>query len=522
MKYLHLLLIAALSLNAHFGFIVPNAGGRTADFMLSEDLKPERNVDVGLLKDAKLFLRDSEGKDTPLTLKREENVFKLDLPGKGNRIVFGSANLGISPSGRGPKPFLLLYYPKAIIGDLTGAAATVGGDTAVELVPQGKPGHTRFQLLGRGKPLADTEIVVILPTGKEQRVKTDATGVTPEFAQTGRFAAWARFWENTAGTHEGKPYEQQRHYAMLVFDAFPTATSYSVLPEATSSFGAVASNGFLYVYGGHIAPTHNYSTASVSGKFGRMNLETKQWQSLPAGPGLQGMNLAAYNGKVIRVGGMAPRNAPGTKQDIHSVSDVAVFDPAASAWKALPSLPEPRSSHDVAVIGDQLIVTGGWILKGSTDSAWSETTLTLNLADPKATWQSHPQPFQRRAFITAVHDGKVYALGGITKAGSVSGDVDVFDPATNAWTKAPALPGQATTNFAPAAATNNNQLYVSLADGSLIRLNIEAKRWEEVAKTTPRLAHRMVSHTNQLLIIGGADKGKNLDLIEAVTVDPGL
>ncbi|MBM3759270.1 MAG: hypothetical protein FJW36_03375 [Acidobacteria bacterium] len=518
MKLIHLLLIAALGLQAHFGFVVPHAGGRSADFILSEDLKPERYVNVDLIKEAKLFVRDAAGNDTALTLVRDANIFRLEVPGKGDRIIHGTANLGISPNGRGPKPFLLLYYLKTILGNLTGQAATIGGNAVVELVPHGTPGNLKFQLISRGKPLADAEVAVVLPNGQEKRVKTDSTGTTPAFTETGRFAAWARFWEPGTGEHNGKPYEQLRHYAMLVFDAFPKPSNFTTLPEPTSSFGAVTQNGWLYVYGGHISPTHNYSTASVSGKFSRLNLETKQWQSLPSGPALQGMNLAAHNGKVYRVGGMAPRNAPGTKQDIHSIHDVSVFDPTTNTWTNLTPLPQPRSSHDVAIIDNQLIVTGGWLLKGAESTTWSNTTLTLDLSRPDAQWQSVSQPFARRAFITAVHNNKMYVLGGITEAGAVSADVNIFDPKTSTWSKGTPLPGQATTNFAPAAAVLANQLYVSLADGSLIRWNEALNRWVDVAKSAPRLAHRMVADSGRLLIIGGAEKGKNLDLVEEVSL----
>lgn len=60
------------------------------------------------------------------------------------------------------------------------------------------------------------------------------------------------------------------------------------LPEATSSFGAVESGGFPYVYGGHVRPTHNYYDEAVSGRFHRLNLATGAWQELAgrtAGPG---------------------------------------------------------------------------------------------------------------------------------------------------------------------------------------------------------------------------------------------
>ena len=66
---------------------------------------------------------------------------------------------------------------------------------------------------------------------------------------------------------------------------------YPKLPEATSSFGGVGLDGYLYVYGGHIAPTHHYDKLAVSGKFNRLKLDGgTPWQTLESGPALQGMN----------------------------------------------------------------------------------------------------------------------------------------------------------------------------------------------------------------------------------------
>src|SRR6185312_2703718 len=101
----------------------------------------------------------------------------------------------------------------------------------------------------------------------------------------------------------------------------------------------VVSNGWLYVYGGHIAHTHVYSTAAVSGRFERLNLAdtntNRKWEALPGGPALQGLNLVAYDGKIYRVGGMGPRNQPREKQETFSVADCARFDPATKQWEPL-------------------------------------------------------------------------------------------------------------------------------------------------------------------------------------------
>ena len=77
------------------------------------------------------------------------------------------------------------------------------------------------------------------------------------------------------------------------------STAYPPMPEAFSSFGAAVADGYVYVYGGHIAKTHTYSTEAVTGKFRRLHL-TKAgaaWEELPTGPALQGLALVALVGE---------------------------------------------------------------------------------------------------------------------------------------------------------------------------------------------------------------------------------
>ena len=73
--------------------------------------------------------------------------------------------------------------------------------------------------------------------------------------------------------------------------------------------------------------------------------------------------------------------------------------------------------------------------------------------------------------------------------------------------------------FAPAAGVHQGQIFASLADGSLMRLDTRESAWVKAGSTTPRVAHRLASDGNAILLIGGAAKGKNLDLVEAVSVD---
>ena len=93
----------------------------------------------------------------------------------------------------------------------------------------------------------------------------------------------------------------------------------------------------------------------------------------------------------------------------------------------------------------------------------------------------------------------------------------------NTWTTGPDLPGGEEDSFAPAAFVHGGNLYVSLADGNPYRLSASKQEWEKSGKTTPRIAHRLASGAEGILVIGGAANGRNSDLIESIAeVTPGI
>ncbi|HEV8059454.1 MAG TPA: hypothetical protein VGP68_06260 [Gemmataceae bacterium] len=311
-------------------------------------------------------------------------------------------------------------------------------------------------------------------------------------------------------------------YAVLPAQASPRAKEapFPPLPVAVSSFGAAVADGWLYVYGGHSGKTHEYSTEAVAGTFYRLNLaDPRAWEALPGGPKLQGLALVAYKGKIYRVGGMQPRNAPGAEADNYSVATCACFNPAAKSWTNLPDMPAGRSSHDAAVVGSKLVVVGGWDMKGGDKTPeWHSTALVLDLENQPLRWETVKQPFERRSLTATALDDKVFVIGGIDDEDSIALKVDIYDPAKNAWTAGIPLPGPKANGFSPASCLAGGQLYVSTADGKVNRLAADGKVWQEVGKLKqPRMVHRMLAaNDNQLVVVGGASKGGNVASTETV------
>jgi hypothetical protein len=64
----------------------------------------------------------------------------------------------------------------------------------------------------------------------------------------------------------------------------------------------------------------------------------------------------------------------------------------------------------------------------------------------------------------------------------------------------------------------DGRLLVSVADGSLLALDDEARAWRTVARTSPRIVHRMVPAEAGVILVGGAAGKDNLDRVEWVAL----
>jgi len=306
-----------------------------------------------------------------------------------------------------------------------------------------------------------------------------------------------------------------------------TASPWPPLPVGVSSLGAVAADGYLYVYGGHAGKTHSYDTQSVLGTFHRLPLQPNSaaegrstWESLPGGTRLQGMNLVAYQGKIIRVGGMEPRNEPGTPANNVSVATVVQYDPVKKTWSDLPALPQPRSSHDVVVVGSQLFVFGGWAMRGAGQKPeWHQEGLVLDLNHVESGWKALSQPFQKRALTMVALGSKVYVLGGLTAEGAER-TVNIYDTKKQSWSEGPAIPGSERVGFSPAAAVLQDRLILNTSAGLVARLTTDGQAWEKVGQAKiKRMVARLLPHgTDQVILVGGASSGGNVAEVEVFRI----
>jgi hypothetical protein len=295
------------------------------------------------------------------------------------------------------------------------------------------------------------------------------------------------------------------------------APALAPMPEAVTSFGAVSHQGWLYVCGGHKGERHEYSAPMVSGAFHRLRLsEGSRWEPLPATTPAQGAPLAAHGNYIYRVGGMAARNQPGEKSDLHSHATVSRYNIQQGSWENFVPLPEPRSSHDALVLEDTLYVAGGWTLAGaSSKGVWLNTLLKLNLRSPNPRWEILTQPFQRRALALAGVGDRLFCLGGMDSTGSTLLSVDILNTQSGTWSQGPDLPPGPMKGFGCSAIAQAGRIYFSGMKGELHSLDPAGSAWTPAGNLQhPRFFHRLVpAGTLQLVAAGGEDsEGKRNDL----------
>jgi N-acetylneuraminic acid mutarotase len=273
-------------------------------------------------------------------------------------------------------------------------------------------------------------------------------------------------------------------------EAAPTTqvfeSSVALMPRAVTSFGAAALHGTVYAYGGYSGVPHAYNREGQSGELWKLDPGAQSFELLATTEPTQGAVLVSINNELIRAGGMRARNAAGQPDDIHSLDEVAAFSPETRTWRPLMALPNGRSSHAAAVIGQTMYVVG-------------DSMLALDLYNG---WRSLPQPFQRRALAAANLDGKLVVLGGIDADGNLSREVHAFDPEATGWMRIADFPADA---FGVAASSDGDTLYASARDGQLYALSDVGGAWKPVSRLVfPRFFHQLVQvGPSELLALGG-------------------
>ncbi len=202
------------------------------------------------------------------------------------------------------------------------------------------------------------------------------------------------------------------HFPWLVRDE-DSKVQFGALPYSITSFGAATDGKALYVYGGHMGDAHSYAFEEQSNKLLRLalNEDKHEWKEIATGTRVQGTAMVAYRDELIVVGGFQARNKAGEPKDLHSMADVRAYNTQSNTWSELPALPEPRSSHDAAIVGSTIYVVGGWNMAGDAETTWHKTSWKMDLSKSDRKWEAvAAPPFERRALAAIEHQGKLVVV----------------------------------------------------------------------------------------------------------------
>ncbi|MBI3971961.1 MAG: kelch-like protein [Chloroflexi bacterium] len=230
----------------------------------------------------------------------------------------------------------------------------------------------------------------------------------------------------------GYPSTRRTVNTVQVYDPGRDAWDYAPpLPVPTHHTVAAAVGGTLYVIGGEISPTAFAAQDTFVNTVYALDPAMGEWSPrAPMPTARSAMAVGVIDGRIYVAGGRPPRG-----------NDFAIYDPAADAWTVLPVLPTARNHLAAAAIGGKLYVAGGRFGGG----VGSEMTAALEIFDPQTnTWAAAAPLPQPRAGINGIAaNGCFFVFGGEGNNAHPQGvfpDVDLYDPAADAWHALAPLP----------------------------------------------------------------------------------
>ncbi len=214
------------------------------------------------------------------------------------------------------------------------------------------------------------------------------------------------------------------------------------LPSTMLEPAAAVVGGELYVFGGFTTTerAHEYPATTRVAIYDPV---ADRWRDAPGMPEpVTHANGVVVGREVWSAGGFVGDD-PGV-----AVARVRRFDTIRQRWRDGPPLPEPVAGGTLALVGRTLHYVGGFAADRDTvvPTHWAldlEAPAGMG-ADGAARWRPRaPMHVARGHLASAVVDGRLFAIGGQTRHDTDPvdlADVEVYDPATDAWTAVASLP----------------------------------------------------------------------------------
>jgi len=204
-------------------------------------------------------------------------------------------------------------------------------------------------------------------------------------------------------------------------------------------------NGKLYSFGGFDSQKPGLLPIKRSYVY---NPKTNSWSPIaslpytPNGSNFGGVTHAgiATDGTDIYLAGGVTANSAGTGS-IEGTKQVWKYIVSQNSYIKMPDLPVDIGSGQLEFLNGELHYFGGFSLDREVDLA---THYVLNLSNLADGWKSlAPLPHPRQHAGSTVFGGKIYSIGGQIGENNTlvaQKDVNVYDPATDTWTRVADMP----------------------------------------------------------------------------------
>jgi N-acetylneuraminic acid mutarotase len=231
------------------------------------------------------------------------------------------------------------------------------------------------------------------------------------------------------------------------------------IPEPISHAPVVVDGTTLYVLGGFVGDNPGPSSKHVW----KLDTLTNTWSAGPDLPGGRGGAGAARVGRNIHYFGGATRSA-GVFDD-EDQADHYVLNIDTGVWTTAADLPNPRNHMVAVALNGKVYAMGGQ--HGDFESTTSQAE--VDVYDPASnTWSRAadlPVGKSHAPGSTFVVDGRIMMIGGAINGGSNGWASDVvllYDPATDVWLELPPIPAYRKT---PIAGLIGNVIVVATGGG---------------------------------------------------------
>lgn len=244
-----------------------------------------------------------------------------------------------------------------------------------------------------------------------------------------------------------------------------------------------------------------------------MVLQALNYHVVPHSQPLFGASIAQVRSseeRLVSVGGREIHPFPGLHDEI-LVYDSKMNTSSLMNRKLMANLPHALSHMQIVVFNGFLYVLGGC----TTQCAHGESaTNTVMRYDPRfhAWFQTAPMLSKRAYFYAGVLDGRIYAIGGKHKEGSLA-LAEWYDPSDNTWKPVAPMP---TSYHAHAGAVFGEYIYISGGYSSnhftpdMQRYDPTINHWEDMSPMLSRRAwHVMCVAGQRLFVFGGCNLNAN-------------